>query len=61
MNEKLLKEILPETHDERVKNILHWIVKNASLLSTTNSVKIELHSRGNNVTGTVTHFPDSKL
>lgn len=59
MNEQLLNQILPDA-PERVKNILHWVIKNSTLLSTTPSVRIELNSKGSHVTGTVTQYPDSK-
>jgi hypothetical protein len=46
---------------DRVKNIVGWIVKAESLLSQTNSLKIELSIKGSSVTGQITQYPDSKI
>lgn len=60
MNEELLKQLHPDCNVERVKALCEWVVKNATLISQTASVKIELNSKGENVSGMITSFPDSK-
>lgn len=47
--------------DNKTKAIMMWLLRNKHLLNQTASSKIQIHIKGESVSGEITQFPDSKL